>query len=142
MTGTGDKGYTLVETMASLAIVMILFLPLMGYFTDGYRHVFQGGQKTQVAAEAERAMEALYAWMVQQQANGTLSQNGEAIAVAPAVLQFQPASGMETDIRYMFEDDLHGWRTQVAARWKPNGSEQEQTYTLTSFFGDYNHAKR
>lgn len=142
MDGSGEKGYTLVETLASFAIVMILILPLMGYFTNGYRNVFQEGQKTQVTAEAERAMETLYAWMVQQQTQGTLSTSGQYVTVNPASLQFQPASGISTSVSYQFESNLHGWHTQVISRWKPNGSQQERTYTLTSFFGDYNHAKK
>lgn len=140
--GSGEKGYTLVETLASFAIVMILILPLTGYFTNGYRNVHQEGQKTQVTAEAERAMETLYAWMAQQQAQGTLAKNGQDVTVDPTVLQFQPTTGVSTAISYQFESNLQGWRTQVISRWKPNGSQQERTYILTSFFGDYSHAKQ
>lgn len=134
-----ERGYSLVEVLASMVIVMVLLLPVMGYFTDGYRGVKQSGDRTQVVTVAGRTMESLYNWMNGQWKTLSLDTSGNQQVVDSAVLNIVPPLGVQITVSYTYDSDRNGWNTRVACRWRPNGADQDQTYVLTSFYGDYDH---
>lgn len=139
----GERGFTLVEVLAALGIVTMLLLAAMSVFTSGYIGVRQGGTRNQAISEAQRALEATRSWMIDQWKQNTLPRvNNSATNVQISWLNgygFQPSPGMQTIITATYNAAAKGWDIQVSTQWNDRGPRK---FELTSFFGDYDHAKR
>ncbi|HHY65953.1 MAG TPA: prepilin-type N-terminal cleavage/methylation domain-containing protein [Alicyclobacillus sp.] len=141
-----QDGFSLIEVLASLTIAAALLVGILEYFTDAYVGMRQDGTRSQAVSQTQQAMEATRAWLMDQYAQGNqaLKQPGPQ-TVLPDDLKkygFQATTTMSTVVTYTYQSGQNGppgWAIGVTTTWQSRG--QAKSYQVTSFFGEYDHAK-
>lgn len=55
-----NKGFTLIEVIVSMAIFSIIFIPLLGIFSNGYLGVITMGHRTKAVEEGKKIIDIIY----------------------------------------------------------------------------------